>query len=171
MTFMTPEQCRAARVLLDITQEDLAKFSIISDKIVNGFEVRRGNLKPETLDRMQTYLIRRGISFLFYPDGSPRGVRLGNEPAYLLGEDDPPLLPLHFRVARAWLGWTHERIADEAGVSQSTVRDFEAGRRNPRPENMGKIEVAIKTCGIRFLYDGAAKAIGVQVLGAGVVAA
>lgn len=170
-SLMTPEQCRAARVLLDITQEDLAKASGLSGKIVNVFEGRRGNITPLTVEYMQDYLTARGITFLFYDDGTPRGVALGKGSAYVLTDNDPPLLPLHFRVARAWLGWTHDRIAVESGVSPSTVRDFEAGRRFPRPENMGKIELAIKTCGIQFLYDEAQNAIGLHVIGAGIVAA
>lgn len=38
------------------------------------------------------------------------------------------LLPEQCRAARGLLDWTQERLATLAGVSRSTVRDFECGR-------------------------------------------
>jgi transcriptional regulator with XRE-family HTH domain len=40
------------------------------------------------------------------------------------------------RGARGILDWTQERLAKEAGVSLSTVKDFEAGRRTPIGNNL-----------------------------------
>ena len=38
------------------------------------------------------------------------------------------LLPEQCRAARGLLNWTQEQLAVEAGVSRSTVKDFECGR-------------------------------------------
>lgn len=38
------------------------------------------------------------------------------------------LLPEQCRAARGLLDWTQERLAEHAGVSRSTVRDFECHR-------------------------------------------
>ena len=38
------------------------------------------------------------------------------------------LRPSQCRAARGLLDWTQEHLADRAGLSRSTVRDFESGR-------------------------------------------
>lgn len=38
------------------------------------------------------------------------------------------LAPEQCRAARGLLNWSQERLAEEAGVSRSTVRDFECHR-------------------------------------------
>lgn len=50
--------------------------------------------------------------------------------------------------ARAMLGWKQEDLAEKAGVSVSTVKDFEAGRRQPRTPSLEKIQKAIEQAGI-----------------------
>jgi transcriptional regulator with XRE-family HTH domain len=37
--------------------------------------------------------------------------------------------PCQCRAARGLLDWTQDRLAEAAGVSRSTIRDFENGRR------------------------------------------
>lgn len=39
-----------------------------------------------------------------------------------------PLLPEQCRAARGLLNWTQERLATAAGVSRSTIKDFECHR-------------------------------------------
>lgn len=46
------------------------------------------------------------------------------------------LSPEQCRAARGWLNWSQVKLADEAHVSESTVRDFEAGRRTPIANNL-----------------------------------
>jgi DNA-binding XRE family transcriptional regulator len=60
------------------------------------------------------------------------------------------------RAARAWLDWKQEELASAAGVSLSTVRDFEKGRRTPIANNARAITEALLAAGVRltFLDDG-----------------
>jgi transcriptional regulator with XRE-family HTH domain len=57
------------------------------------------------------------------------------------------------RAARGWLGWSQEELATKARVSVSTIRDFEAGRRVPFPNNLRAIQHALEETGMRFLYE------------------
>jgi transcriptional regulator with XRE-family HTH domain len=68
--------------------------------------------------------------------------------------------PEQCRAARAWLGWSMEVLAERAHVSTSTVRDFEARRRTPIPNNLAAIRGALEGAGIEFLSsDGVAQGI------------
>lgn len=60
--------------------------------------------------------------------------------------------PEQCRAARAWLGWSQQQLANKSGVSASTVRDFETGRRIPIANNLRAIRRALEDAGIQFLF-------------------
>ncbi len=70
------------------------------------------------------------------------------------------LSPEQSRAARGWLDWSQEDLAKKAGMSLSTVRDFEKGRRTPIPNNLNALRLALEGAGVRLLFDGE-KATGV----------
>jgi DNA-binding XRE family transcriptional regulator len=172
--FMSPEQCQVARALLDLTQNQLAIAAGTSKKVVNRFEVgrdwrkwyaQRTNGDDDLIRLIQQCLTRLGIRFLFDRRG-PKGVVIGDaEPVYLAEAAQTHLLhPLHFRAARAWLGWTQLDLAEAAGVSYSTIRDFEKNRRVPHRANLYAMEYAMKIQGIRFVYDRRNEPIGIAIV-------
>jgi len=63
------------------------------------------------------------------------------------------LTPEQSRAARAWLGWSQGELAKRAGVSLSTVQDFERGQRTPIANNLAAIRGALKGAGIRLVFD------------------
>jgi transcriptional regulator with XRE-family HTH domain len=69
----TPRQCRAARALLNWSQEDLVRHSSITKKTIADFE--RGVTQPrsQTLNQIVAAFEAAGIEFL---NGKGRGVRI-----------------------------------------------------------------------------------------------
>jgi DNA-binding transcriptional regulator YiaG len=64
------------------------------------------------------------------------------------------LMPEHCRAVRAWFNWTQQEFAEKAGVSLSTVRDFEKGERTPIRNNMSAMTRVIENHGVKLLDDG-----------------
>lgn len=64
---MTPEQCRAARALAGMSQQDLADAAEVAKATIANFET--GNRKPykRTLGALQAALEAKGVHFT--PDG------------------------------------------------------------------------------------------------------
>ena len=59
---------------------------------------------------------------------------------------------LQIRAARALLGWSQQRLADEAGLSAITVKRLEASDEGfqARFETVMKIKTAVETAGVVF---------------------
>jgi ribosome-binding protein aMBF1 (putative translation factor) len=70
--------------------------------------------------------------------------------------------PEQCRAARAWLNWSQHELAAKAHVSDSTIRDFEAGKRVPHPNNMQAIRAALEAARMRFqnAEDGTPLSVG-----------
>lgn len=58
------------------------------------------------------------------------------------------------RAARGWLDWPQKELAERAGVSLSTVRDFEKGRRVPIGNNLAAMEKVFTDAGVNFTENG-----------------
>jgi ribosome-binding protein aMBF1 (putative translation factor) len=78
------------------------------------------------------------------------------------------MTPEQSRAARGWLGWSQQELADRASVGISTVRDFEAGRRQPIENNVKAMRRAIEDAGINLVFraDGSAEGIAATSTGA-----
>lgn len=62
-----------------------------------------------------------------------------------------PLFSSQLRAARALLDWSQDELANAAGVSLSTVKDFEAGRRDLAPESMVALQQSLVRSGVTFI--------------------
>jgi DNA-binding transcriptional regulator YiaG len=63
------------------------------------------------------------------------------------------MMPEQCRAARAWLNWSQDALAKAATVGLSTVRDFEAGRRDPTRNNLSAMKAALEGEGLTFVDD------------------
>ncbi|QPF87924.1 helix-turn-helix transcriptional regulator [Bradyrhizobium genosp. L] len=71
------------------------------------------------------------------------------------------MTPEQCRAARAWLNWPQDALAKAASVGVSTVRDFEAGRREPTRNNLTAMKAALEKGGVSFSSDGSSSGINV----------
>ena len=67
---MTPKQCKAARVLLDWSQRDLADRSLVSVSTIRNFEQGKRETYPVNLAALQRAFEDAGIEFM------PGGLRV-----------------------------------------------------------------------------------------------
>ena len=71
---MTPEQSRAARGWLDISQLELAHRANVSLSTVRDFEKGRRWPIANNMAALERAFMELGIEFLNDPDGTPRGM-------------------------------------------------------------------------------------------------
>src|SRR5215213_2621828 len=76
------------------------------------------------------------------------------------------MTPEQSRAARGWLGWSQQDLANRANVGLSTVRDFEAGRRQPIANNLVAMTLALERAGIHLVFGPKGEAAGIAWSGA-----
>jgi transcriptional regulator with XRE-family HTH domain len=75
---MTPAQCRAARALLDWSQQQLAEAARIGNATIRNFESGRSSPQNATLDVLRRAFEGAGVIFI-EENGQGPGVRLRKE--------------------------------------------------------------------------------------------
>lgn len=75
---MTPDQCRAARALLDMSQDQLANISGVAVSTIIPFEKSQRAPRQSTISAIRAALESAGVIFLD-PNGEGAGVRLRKE--------------------------------------------------------------------------------------------
>jgi transcriptional regulator with XRE-family HTH domain len=58
--------------------------------------------------------------------------------------------PEQSRAARGLLDWSQTELGIRSNLSESTVRDFEKGRRVPTANNLAAIRSALESAGVEF---------------------
>ena len=63
------------------------------------------------------------------------------------------LTPAQSRAARALINWSQPKLAMASGVSVSTIRDFETGKRQPIGNNLIAIQNALEAAGVILVAE------------------
>lgn len=90
-----------------------------------------------------------------------RSIQIVDLDEILLRRHIQRMSPEQCRAARAWLNWPQDALAKAASVGVSTVRDFEAGRREPTRNNLTAMRVALEASGVGFVFDDQGRASGI----------
>ena len=61
--------------------------------------------------------------------------------------------PTQSRAARGLLDWSQTQLAQASNLSESTIRDFEKGRRVPSINNLAAIRQALERAGVEFISE------------------
>jgi transcriptional regulator with XRE-family HTH domain len=61
------------------------------------------------------------------------------------------MTPDQSRAARGLLDWSQAELAARSNLSESTIRDFEKGRRVPSINNLAAIRRALEAAGVEFI--------------------
>jgi transcriptional regulator with XRE-family HTH domain len=68
---MTPTQCRAARLLADLSQAELAAIAVVPATLITDYETGIGMPEPRDLEEIRSVLEWAGVEFV-NDDGGPR---------------------------------------------------------------------------------------------------
>ncbi len=63
------------------------------------------------------------------------------------------LTPEQSRAARGLLDWSQTELAARSNLSESTIRDFEKGRRVPSINNLAAMQRALEGAGVEFIAE------------------
>jgi len=61
------------------------------------------------------------------------------------------MTPDQSRAARGLLDWSQAELAARSNLSESTIRDFEKGRRIPSINNLAAVRRALEAAGVEFI--------------------
>jgi transcriptional regulator with XRE-family HTH domain len=61
--------------------------------------------------------------------------------------------PEQSRAARGLLDWSQTELGARANLSESTIRDFEKGRRVPTANNLTAVRSALEAAGVEFIAE------------------
>jgi transcriptional regulator with XRE-family HTH domain len=61
------------------------------------------------------------------------------------------MTPDQSRAARGLLDWSQAELAAQSNLSESTIRDFEKGRRIPSINNLAAVRRALEAAGVEFI--------------------
>jgi transcriptional regulator with XRE-family HTH domain len=72
----------------------------------------------------------------------------------MVNADVRKISPAQLRAARAWLRWSQDDLSARAGVSKSSIADYESEKSLPYSGTLANLQRTIESEGIQFLFEG-----------------
>lgn len=63
------------------------------------------------------------------------------------------MTPAQSRAARGLVDWSQSELGARSNLSESTIRDFEKGRRVPSVNNLAAMVRALEAAGVQFVPE------------------
>ncbi|WP_298282696.1 helix-turn-helix domain-containing protein [Acidocella sp.] len=63
------------------------------------------------------------------------------------------IIPAQLRAARALIGWSRDKLAENAGTTERTIARIEDGQTNPRRSTASAIRAALEAAGVQFIPE------------------
>lgn len=80
-----------------------------------------------------------------------------------MGDKISPMTPAQCRAARALINWSQEALAERAGVSVTSIRNFERGATVPVRNNLLALQGALEGAGVQMIPENGG-GVGVRLL-------
>ena len=64
------------------------------------------------------------------------------------------LTDVHLRAARGLLNWSAAELAEKAGITPTTIVNWETGKHKPTPVTRSKVREVLEDAGVIFLNHG-----------------
>lgn len=144
-----PEQCRAARGLLNLSQSEVAISAHIAPTTLTHFERGATTLNFNYLQAIRAVLETAGVELIPENGGGP-GARLRVAPKTDVAEK-PAISLEQCRAARTVLNLSQTALAKAAGLGRSTVADYERADRIPSPASLAALRDALEAAGVTFI--------------------
>jgi transcriptional regulator with XRE-family HTH domain len=135
---LSPEQCRGARAMLQLSRADLTKVAGVTAATVENFEAGRRKLRPTSIARIRAALELAGAEFLDGEDGG--AVRLRSAPSKEELKQEPETTEDGFtflvnfgeraRKARLSANLRQADVYERAGIPQAHLSQMELGNIN-----------------------------------------
>ena len=160
-----PNQCRAARGLLNLSQAQVATTAHIAATTLSQFE--RGERIPSynNFQAIIAALESHGIILIPANGGGP-GVRLKTLSDVNGPKTSAPGAALFdamlCRAARDLLDLSQRDLADRAGIARSTVAEFERGARATSARKLATMQETLEAAGAIFLAPSGGSGPGVR---------
>lgn len=132
---MTPAQCRAARAIIDWSQQDLADEAKVGNATIRNFESGRTTPQHSTLQVLRAALEAAGVIFVA-ENGEGPGVRLRKAPAAQAPSET------QIQASAAEVRSQAAAVVDEALSEVDATRQEKADRRGALIDEPAVIETA-----------------------------
>lgn len=146
---MTPNECRAARALLGMSQRQLGISAGVDADSTRRFENQPATVSHRTVEKLKAQLQALGI--IFSRTRTARGVRLTSWKAK---KGQTGIEPLQIIAGRALLFWSQIDLGNAAGLNIASIKKFEHSLDRGHRFTLEQIVRTLRSAGIEFVAGG-----------------